>query len=300
MTSKLASTTLRIGDLAPLVSLAGLDGETVRLADILAERSVLLLFAPGAWSPATRRQVGEINAIYEQFLAIDVEVVVLITQSGKSLQGRLGSYAIPFPILADEAREAARDYGVYQALSWHGIGVTRPAAFIVDKSGVIRFIYVGADDGDTPETDSLFRLCSWLVGVAAPVVTAEEANPEPGEATAVGLVAVGPEDGLPEEGLDGSGGEEPAVLVDAPPVGAQEASVEARTENGAVDAAFLVDEADADTDGSQNGGFEIPALASALEVDPLDGAAQPEGATVDGVGVAASTAERKGPGDTGD
>jgi peroxiredoxin len=166
MMSRLASTTLRIGDQAPQFALPGLDGELVELTEARGICGVVLLFTPGAWSPATRRQLGEVNAVYEQFRENGVQVVVLMTQSEAALRDRLGSYAIPFPILADEHREVARQYGVFRAISWDGLGVTRPAAVMIDREGIIRFIYVGQRDADVPDTESLVRLAIWLVGVA--------------------------------------------------------------------------------------------------------------------------------------
>ena len=175
MTSRLASTTLRIGDPAPPIALPGLDGELVELEEARGVCGVLLLFAPGAWSPATRRQVGEINAVYEQFRENGIQVVVLITQNAAPLQDRLSSFAIPFPILADEHRHAARDYGVFRAVSLDGFGVTRPAAFIVDKEGVVRFAYIGKADDDVPEVDALLRLSIWLVG-STPIEEQEDVD----------------------------------------------------------------------------------------------------------------------------
>jgi len=178
MTSRLASSTLRIGDAAPPISLVGHEGERIELAEALDASGVLLLFSPGAWSPSTRRQVGEINAIYDRFREASVAVVVLITQDARSLRDRLGAYAIPFPILADERRQVARDYGVYRAVSLHGIGVTRPSAFVIDRRGIIRFIYVGEGETDVPDTESLFQLAVGLVGVQ-PVPSAETVEAEP-------------------------------------------------------------------------------------------------------------------------
>jgi peroxiredoxin len=166
MTSRIVSPTLRVGDMAPPIALPGLDGDIVELAEARGICGVLLLFAPGAWSPATRRQLGEINAVYEQFKTNGIQVVVLMTQNAGPLQDRLAGYAIPFPILADAHREAARDYGVYRAVAWDGIGVTRPAVFMISRDGEIRFMYVGDGESDQPDTETLLRLAIWLIGVA--------------------------------------------------------------------------------------------------------------------------------------
>jgi peroxiredoxin len=57
-----------------------------------------------------------------------------------------------FEILSDADRKTIVNYGILNAEERGGIA--KPATFIVDKEGRIRFVYVGKDGGDRPE-DSL-------------------------------------------------------------------------------------------------------------------------------------------------
>lgn len=173
--SRLTSTTLRIGDPAPPFSLLTLDGGRYQLGDALRQGIGLLVFLPGAWSPSTRRQISELERLHPAFLEASISIVVILTQDASSLRRRLLTRP-PFPVLIDQERNVVRDYGVYRALSWDGIGVTRPAAFIVDREGAIRFLYVGERDSDIPDAPSLLRLGTWLrEGVPAPAPSAAEA-----------------------------------------------------------------------------------------------------------------------------
>lgn len=171
--SRLRSTTLQIGDLAPAFALFALNEQFVHLADVLDEVPLLLVFAPGAWSPNSRRQLEELSACYERLHAAGVGVLAIVTQDARSLRRRLATQMPPFPILADENREAARSFGVFRALSWDGIGVTRPATFLIDRAGAVRFIYVGERDPDLPETDALIRLVADVFQVEVPASVAE-------------------------------------------------------------------------------------------------------------------------------
>jgi peroxiredoxin len=131
---------------------------------------LLLVFAPGSWSPATRRQIAELNAAIETLHEIGLGVVVVVTEEREALWRRFGSHEIPFPILADQARAVARDFGVFRSLSWDGIGVTRPAAFLLDRALTVRFAYVGSGEKDVPETEALINLSRSIVfGSAAAV-----------------------------------------------------------------------------------------------------------------------------------
>ena len=161
--SRLLSTTLRIGDQAPPFVLPDLYGGPVSLSAVLDRRPALLIFAPGSWSPAMRRQLAELDTASDRLRAGGVDVLMAVSQDLPRLRRALGARRPRFPILADERRAVAREYGVYRAVSIDGIGVTSPAAFLVDRSGAIRFVYVGRGNDDFPDTDGLARLASWLV-----------------------------------------------------------------------------------------------------------------------------------------
>lgn len=172
--SPLFSTTLRIGDPAPEFILPDLDGRPFELADVLLGGPVLLVFAPGIWSPATRRQIIELEAAQEALQKLQVTLLMVSTEEERQARRALSSFLaldrslreplLSFPILVDRDRETARDYGVYRAISWSGLRVTRPAAFFIDATGCIRFAYVGQGDADTPDIPGVVHLARALAG----------------------------------------------------------------------------------------------------------------------------------------
>ncbi len=178
--SRLASTTLRIGDAAPPFVLPDLYGSPLSLSPILEQRPALLVFAPGSWSPGMRRQLAELDNESDRVRAAGVDVVMIVSQDLPRLRRALGTRRPRFPVLADERRSAARDYGVYRTFSMDGIGVSCPAVFLVDRSGLIRFVYVGQGNDDLPDSENLVRLAAWLV--RAEEVEAEKSSyPADGE-----------------------------------------------------------------------------------------------------------------------
>ncbi len=178
--SPLSSTTLRIGDQAPLFTLHDLDGRPFELADVLQGGGALLIFGPGTWSRGTRRQVPEIELAHEKLEAAGITALLIVTEDARRARGAMSAalngheraFAGPllsFPILTDEHRQVARDYGLFRAFSWDGIGVTRPAVFLIGRTGEIRFMYVGRNDGDVPDTETVVWLARELL--APPVET---------------------------------------------------------------------------------------------------------------------------------
>jgi peroxiredoxin len=169
----LSSTTLKLGDRAPNFTLPDLDGRPFELADVIEGGSALLSFAPGVWSQATRRQVDELEEAHTLLEEIGVIPLIVVTQRAqdarRSLQAhlagpdrKLSEPALSYPILADQQRTVARDYGVYRAFSLDGVRITRPAIFLIQPTGEIAFVHVGRNDGDVPDTGNLIYLVKAL------------------------------------------------------------------------------------------------------------------------------------------
>lgn len=55
---------------------------------------------------------------------------------------------ITFPLLVDKTRGVIKSYGVYHWLSLEAYNIARPATFIIDKAGIIRYMYIGSHQFD--------------------------------------------------------------------------------------------------------------------------------------------------------
>ena len=55
---------------------------------------------------------------------------------------------ISFPFLVDEDRSITKAYGLYHAFSHDAFRIAHPATLVIDKSGVVRYIYRGEDQYD--------------------------------------------------------------------------------------------------------------------------------------------------------
>jgi peroxiredoxin len=59
---------------------------------------------------------------------------------------------LPFSLLSDPEGAVARRYGVWD----EGGRIARPAIFVADPGGVVRYAYVGEDFADRPGDDEVF------------------------------------------------------------------------------------------------------------------------------------------------
>ena len=60
----------------------------------------------------------------------------------------LAEHPTPFPFLLDEDRAVTKAYGVYHRLGKDALNIARPATFVVDRQGMVRFVYVGKGQTD--------------------------------------------------------------------------------------------------------------------------------------------------------
>jgi len=69
----------------------------------------------------------------------------------------LAEHPVGFPFLLDEDRAVTKAYGIYHRLAHDAINIARPATFVVDRKGMLRFVYVSSDQKDRADINSLLR-----------------------------------------------------------------------------------------------------------------------------------------------
>lgn len=133
-----------VGDEAPDFSLAGYDpvsGERGTWAlSALRGRPVVLVFYPADGSPVCTRQLSSYSREISRFADLDAQVLALSPQGVDSHQSFASEHDLAFPLLADEGKDAARDYGVLGLLDLY-----RRCTFVVDAEGRVRWLhrYIG-------------------------------------------------------------------------------------------------------------------------------------------------------------
>ncbi len=68
----------------------------------------------------------------------------------------LQEHPISFPFLLDEKRRVTRDYGLYHRVGVDAINIAHPATLVIDRDGVIRFIYRGDSQADRAPLEQVF------------------------------------------------------------------------------------------------------------------------------------------------
>lgn len=84
----------------------------------------------------------------EAYAEWEATPVAIAGQWPRELRGYVEKNGITFPLLVDKTREVIKSYGVYHWLSLEAYNIARPATFVIDKTGVIRYMYIGSHQFD--------------------------------------------------------------------------------------------------------------------------------------------------------
>jgi len=141
---------LQVGDPAPLFTLFDTEKKEVGLADY-ENKTVLLLFFPLAFTGVCTDELCHIRDHFKDYEQLNCEVLALSVDSLFSLEKFKNEHDYNFTLLSDFNREVSRAYGaLYENFVLGMKGVSKRAAFVIDKKGVIRYAEVLENAGDLP------------------------------------------------------------------------------------------------------------------------------------------------------
>jgi peroxiredoxin len=84
-----------------------------------------------------------------------LDVVVVLCQKQTTVAHWLAKRPLPFPILIDADRSRAKRWGVYVIINFESIHMARPATFVVDTGGIVRYARVGKHQMDAARIEDV-------------------------------------------------------------------------------------------------------------------------------------------------
>ena len=126
---------LQPGETAPDFTLNGVPPGAYHLADQRG-KVVVLAFYPGDFTPVCLRQLQHYEEQRERLLKTGAVLWAISTDTLELHERMAKSYALSFPLLADEGGKVAAQYGVRGLL-----GSAKRSVFIVDEQGVVRYAH---------------------------------------------------------------------------------------------------------------------------------------------------------------
>lgn len=145
---------LKLNDSAPDFTLKSHNEGELNLAWYQGRKNIVLAFYPGDWTPVCSNQIPEYQNQISTFEKLETQLMCLSVDSvpcHKAWARSLGG--LSFPLMADfyPHGEVARKYGVFDEKR----GYAERAVFLIDKSGIIRFVE-HVDLAQLPDNQKLF------------------------------------------------------------------------------------------------------------------------------------------------
>jgi peroxiredoxin len=162
--SGVADRALTAGDAAPSFTLPSATGQSVSLAERLAEGPVVLTFYRGAWCPYCNIALRALQLAHADITARGAQLIAVSPQIPDESLSLSEKHELGFDVLSDIGCATAADYGlsfdigeelagVYDQLGFdmervnagHARTLPLPATFVIAPDGMIAWAFVDAD-----------------------------------------------------------------------------------------------------------------------------------------------------------
>jgi peroxiredoxin len=141
----------QVGDKAPDFTLKNSDMEEVNLASFQGKSHVVLLFVPLAFTSVCTAELCEISGGLNAYSGLGAQVLGISVDSPFSLKAWAEKEGITVPLLSDFNREVAAAYGAQYDELLGFKGVAKRSAFVIDKTGTVRYAEVSDDPKVVPD-----------------------------------------------------------------------------------------------------------------------------------------------------
>lgn len=144
-----------VGAKAPAFSLVNTEKQKVSLEDFKGQNLVILFF-PMAFTSVCTAELCSMRDNIATYNNLNAAVVGISVDSPFTLNKFKAEQNLNFPLLSDFNKEASQAYGAfYETFVLDLKGVSKRAAFVVDKEGTIRYAQVLESAGDLPDFEAV-------------------------------------------------------------------------------------------------------------------------------------------------
>ena len=149
---------ITVGDQAPdftLKSKSGDDMNDISLSDYRDNKNVVILFFPLAYTGVCTDEMCSVSGGLADYDALDAQVLGISVDSPFAQEAWAKENDITVPLLSDFNKEVSAAYGSQFEDLIGFKGVAKRSAFVVDKTGVVRFASVSDDPTELPDFDAI-------------------------------------------------------------------------------------------------------------------------------------------------
>ena len=143
------------GQKAPLFSLYDSDKHKTALEDFKG-KNVLILFFPLAFTSVCTAELCDIRDNMASYNRVNAQVLAISVDSLYVLNQFKAAQRLNFPLLSDFNKEVSTAFDVlYETFSYEMKGVSKRAAFVLDRAGVIQYSEECTKPSDLPDFNAI-------------------------------------------------------------------------------------------------------------------------------------------------
>ena len=79
----------------------------------------------------------------------------MVAQKSEAVRRYIEETGLPFNILIDESRDVLKSYSVWHRVGLYAWNIARPALFLVDRDGTIRYSFVADKQHEFPTHEEI-------------------------------------------------------------------------------------------------------------------------------------------------
>lgn len=142
---------LKTGDKAPNFTLFNSENKQIAL-ETMKGKNVVVHFFPMAFTGVCTTQLCTLRDDLSTYTSLGAEVIGISVDSPFTLAKFKEEEKYNFNLLSDFNKTTSKEYGAYYDEFVMGMkGVSKRAAFVIDKEGVVRYAEVLESAGDLPD-----------------------------------------------------------------------------------------------------------------------------------------------------
>ncbi|MDZ7806356.1 MAG: peroxiredoxin-like family protein [Gracilimonas sp.] len=148
----------------PDVELKNIEGETVRLKELVSRQPSILVFYRGGWCPYCNQQLSDLHKIEDRLYEIGYQLLAISPDRPEKLRSTLNNSELGYTLLSDSPMNASKAFGIAFKVDqetvdqYKSIGLDLegdsgynhhllpvPSVYILNTDGIIKFNYVNPD-----------------------------------------------------------------------------------------------------------------------------------------------------------
>jgi peroxiredoxin len=151
------SVQIKIGYKAPDFALSDADSKIRRLSEFSGKNVVIAFFVTAFTSTFTMETCKFRDSI-SKLIDLDAQVIGISVNEPESNKQFMTDNRLPFPVLSDIKHEVTKAYGLEQfETTEQGYPVLKRSIFVLDKKGIVRYVWIAEFSADEPNYDEIQR-----------------------------------------------------------------------------------------------------------------------------------------------